>query len=261
MRDNYIIPILIAGSILIPMFMFYFTVFVIASKNKQRKNEAEKKEIEHQYEKQLLQTMLEVQEKALNQISQEIHDNIGQILTGIHANLITLSSGYATDTHALIEDTKNQVSQSLKDIRNLSRVLNSKYINKIGLEESLRKETEYLSSYSNINFEIVLDEKEADETLLTAEKELMVFRVAQEALANIVKHAHATHVKITLRFLKDIFSMEINDNGKGFDVSDDKITGIGLINMHQRAEVMKGNLKIRSDRNSGTTITINVPYE
>ncbi|MCB9044708.1 MAG: hypothetical protein H6550_01085 [Chitinophagales bacterium] len=259
MKDNYIIPILIAGSILIPMFMFYFTVFIIVSKNRQRKNEIEKKEIEHQYEKQLLQTMLEVQEKASNQISQELHDNIGQILTGVHANLITLHSGYISDTKSLVEDTKNQVSKSLKDLRNLSHVLNSKYINKIGLEESLLKETEYLGSYNNIHFKLSVEENENKS--LAPEIELMVFRIAQEALANIVKHAFAKNVSISIEYLQKSFVMTILDDGQGFDNTNGKSEGIGLINMHQRAEVMHGTLNIKSEKNSGTQITLNIPYE
>ncbi|HYD22714.1 MAG TPA: histidine kinase, partial [Flavipsychrobacter sp.] len=131
MNDSYIIPLLVAGSILIPMFMFYITTFVIISKNKERRSEAEKRQMEFRYEKQLLQAMLEVQEKAMNQISQEIHDNIGQVLASVHMNIISLSKGLVTDTDQVLADSKEQVATALKDLRNLSHVLNSRYINKI----------------------------------------------------------------------------------------------------------------------------------
>lgn len=258
MNDSYIIPLLVAGSILIPMFMFYLTVFVIISKNKQRKSEAEKKQMEFQYEKQLLQSMLEVQEKAMNQISQEIHDNIGQVLTGVHLNLIALSNGQVADTGKFAVETKEQVSTALKDLRNLSRVLNSKYINKIGLQESLLKETQYLGSHTDIRFEMeVVD----GVSRLSPEHELMVFRVAQEALSNIVKHAGATHVTIKIDYQPAAFMMSVADDGRGFDQGNDKAGGIGLINMRQRVELMRGTLQIISAPGSGTRLTINIPYE
>ncbi len=258
MNDSYIIPLLVAGSILIPLFMFYITTFVIISKNKQRKSEAEKKQMEFQYEKQLLQTMLEVQEKAMNQISQEIHDNIGQVLAGVQMNLISLSAGMVTERDRMVRDTKDQVSQALKDLRNLSRVLNSKYINKIGLEESLRKETQYLGTYNKIQFEI--DVEEGDRSL-PPERELMVFRIAQESLSNIIKHAAAANVRIVLGYLPSGFSMMITDDGKGFDQEDSDSAGIGLMNMKQRVEVMSGSFNITSAPGTGTTITIHIPYE
>lgn len=258
MNDSYLIPILVAGSILIPLFMFYITTFVIISKNKQRKNEAEKKQLEFQYEKQLLQTMLEVQEKAMNQISQEIHDNIGQVLAGVQMNLITLSAGGADNPAQIARDSKEQVSQALKDLRNLSRVLNSQYINKIGLEESLRKETQYLGSHSKIQFEINVADGDKQ---LPAERELMMFRIAQESLSNIIKHAEAEHVRIEIAYRPEVFSMSIADDGKGFDAKDGRDAGIGLINMKQRVEVMQGKLDISSTPGKGTKITIHIPYE
>lgn len=257
MNDNYLIPILVAGSILIPLFMFYITTFVIISKNKQRKNEAEKRQMEFRYEKQLLQTMLEVQEKALNQVSQEIHDNIGQVLASVQMNLISLSAGNVDNPGQLARDTKEQVSQALKDLRNLSRVLNSQYINKIGLEESLRKETQYLAAYNKIEFEIDVEEGDRQ---LSPERELMIFRIAQESLSNIIKHANATKVRVIIGYLPMEFSMMIADNGNGFDTGNPEAAGIGLMNMRQRVEVMNGKLDIASAPASGTKIVIHIPY-
>lgn len=259
MKDDYIITLFIAISILIPLFMFYITTFVIISKNKQRKNEAEKKQMEFQYEKQLLQTMLEVQEKAMNQISLEIHDNISQNLTSVNANLIALSAGEVADPKLLLGDTKSRVSQAVIDLRNLSRVLNSKYINKIGLVESLKKETEYLGTHNKkTTFAIDVTPGDYD---LRSEVELMIFRVAQESLSNIIKHADATHVRIAIVYLPEAFEMIIADDGRGFDQENSSGGGIGLMNMKQRVEVMNGTLNIASAPGSGTTITIKIPYK
>jgi two-component system, NarL family, sensor kinase len=257
--DKYIIPILIAGSILLPMFMFFVTTFIIISKNRQRKLQLEKKEIEFQYERQILKAKLEVQEKGLNQLSQEIHDNIGQVLTSVYANLITVLNSRNFDTNPLIETTKNQVSHALKDLRNISHVLNSEYVNRIGLEESIKKELDYLSSYHNLNFKFSFD---ADIDNLPPGNELMVFRIAQEALTNIIKHANASIITITISEDDHNFTMTIVDNGVGFIDSDERARGIGLLTMQQRAKVMNGSLQIASTKQSGTRLALTIPiYE
>lgn len=256
MYDKYLIPVLIAGSILLPMFMFFVTTFIIISKNRQRKLQLEKQEIEFQYERQILKTKLEVQEKGLNQLSQEIHDNIGQVLTGAYANLITFLNSEKSTTHELIEVTKNQVSNALKDLRNISHVLNSGYINRIGLEESIKKELDYLSSYHAIEFKTSFD-GEVDN--LSPDKELMVFRIAQEALTNIVKHAKASLVTIDILQNDQDFTMTINDNGVGFTDSGAAPKGIGLLTMQQRAEVMNGSLQLTSGPAMGTSLILTIP--
>jgi signal transduction histidine kinase len=254
--DKYIIPVLVAGSILIPMFLFFVTTFIVISKNRQRKSELEKKEIELQYERQILKATLEVQEKGLNQLSQEIHDNIGQVLTSVQANLITFLNSNNFDAKTLIEATKNQVTTALRDLRNVSHVLNSKYVNRIGLEESIEKELAYLGAYNAINFSA---NSNCELENLPADKELMVFRIAQEALTNIVKHAQATKVTIDLSQNDHDFLMTIADNGIGFTFENESAKGIGLITMQQRAELMNGSLQIISNQDSGTRLVLTIP--
>ncbi|WP_420831758.1 sensor histidine kinase [Polluticoccus soli] len=219
----------------------------------------EKQEIEFQYERQLLKTKLEVQEKGLNHLSQEIHDNIGQVLTSVYANLITVLNSQNFDARELIEITKNQVSHALKDLRNISHVLNSGYINRIGLEESIKKELDYLSSYHAIEFTTSFD-GEIDN--LPPDKELMVFRIAQEALTNIVKHANASQVTIAISQDNHDLKMAITDNGIGFADTDEAPKGIGLLTMQQRAEVMNGSLKLTSTQRLGASLILTIPaYE
>lgn len=257
MNDSYWIPVFLALGILIPMLMFFVTVFVIISKNRQRRSENQRKEMEHMYEKQMLHTMIEVQENSMNRISQEIHDNIGQRLTGVHANLIMLSGELVADKEGLIAATKLQVSDALKDLRNVSHVLNSQYINNIGLEESLTKELEYLGAYTKIDFSFqVIDDVEMT---LSTEKELTLFRIIQEALSNIVKHADATRVNIILQYRSKEFTVDIFDNGSGFDTNG-KMEGLGLISMKQRTELLQGTLQIDSADGGGTRIKITAPY-
>lgn len=219
----------------------------------------EKKEMQFQYENQLLQTRLEVQEQALNQVSQEIHDNIGQALSVAKVNLSLLTSGQGNGkTMDILNESNQIIAKALTDLRNVSHVLNSEYVNRIGLEESIKKELDYLKSYNRIQFELTTN---GDSDNVTNEKELLIFRIAQEALANIIKHAHATKIMISLYYQPQQFEMNIQDNGLGINSTnlENANKGIGIINMKQRAKLMKGSLEINSAQAGGTIIKLNIP--
>lgn len=218
----------------------------------------EKKEMEYRYENELLHTRLEVQEQALNKVSQEIHDNIGQTLSIAQLNLLTfnMNNNNAAEQNSIIENSRSLLAKAIEDLRNVSHVLNSENISRIGLEEAIRKELNYLSSFNNLKFDFQLSGEPDD---LSDENELMVFRIAQEALANIIKHAKASFVIIKLQYLPDGFAMTIADNGVGMAISEKtEGAGIGVINMKQRAEVMKGSLDIDSS-SEGTKIHLRIP--
>lgn len=261
MEDNYLVVILISGSVIVTLLVFYLTIFMVIQKSKNRRHQMEKKEMKFRYENELLHTRLEVQEQALNQVSQEIHDNIGQSLSVAQANLDFLTS--ASDEHQaqkLIDNSRKILEKALNDLRNVSHVLNSENINRIGLEESLKKELDYLSSYNKIAFQLHTD---GEIDALTSEQELMIFRIAQEGLTNIIKHARASVVEIKLDYKPAQFEMVIQDNGVGMDSNDKnaKTKGIGLINMKQRAKLMNGLLNVTSPMSGGTLIKLNLPYE
>ncbi|WP_276132348.1 sensor histidine kinase [Polluticoccus soli] len=225
----------------------------------------EKNELKLRYENELLHTRLEVQEQALNQVSQEIHDNIGQSLSVAQANLDFLTGVSDTaQSQKLIDDSRRILHKALNDLRNVSHVLNSENINRIGLEESLKKELDYLSAYNKIQFYLHAD---GEPDSLSNEQELMIFRIAQEALANIIKHAEASAVQIRLEYKPMHFEMCVEDNGVGIK-NDEKNgngngngKGIGLINMKQRAKVMNGQLSVVSPPAGGTIVTLNLPYD
>jgi signal transduction histidine kinase len=256
LNDNNLIIFLVAGSVLITLLVFYITIFMVIQKSKTRRFQMEKRELQFRYENELLQTRLEVQEQALNQVSQEIHDNIGQALSVAKVNLNMLGSTLTGETADLVNDSKEIIAKALTDLRNVSHVLNTENISRIGLEEAIKKELEYLKSYSKIQYELSAD---GDSDNVTNEKELLIFRIAQEALTNIVKHAKATKITILLYYHPGSFEMNICDNGIGFADKDENSKGIGIINMRQRAQLMKGTMQINSPQAGGTTIKLNVP--
>lgn len=219
----------------------------------------EKKEMEYRYQNELLNTRLEVQEQAINKVSQEIHDNIGQTLNIAQLNLSTLDIQHNLDEQkSLIENSRILLAKAIDDLRNVSHVLSSENITRIGLEDAIKKELNYLGLFNNLKFDLQIS-GEPDE--LTDENELMVFRIAQEAIANIIKHANASSVIIDLQYHTEYFIMTISDDGIGIEKDKPgKSSGIGIINMKQRAEVMNGSFEIESGK-EGTKILIKIPYD
>lgn len=258
MTDNYILPLLISASTLITMLLFFITLFVLVNKNKHRRLYADKIELEHKFEREILTTRLEVQEQSLAIVSQEIHDNVCQVLGHIKNNLYAMTYNIDVDSKGnLLQESTNLVGKSIDDLRNISHVLNPEYIKRIGLEDAVQKELEYLKSFYQIDFSLDL---EGDPIDLPKEKEIVIFRIVQESLSNITKHANATIVDVAITYLGSYVHVSIKDNGTGFDAEAIKNSskGIGLINMEQRAKLINGIFDIQSTPNTGTSINIKV---
>lgn len=260
MNDSYIIPLLIAVSTLITLLLFFITLFILVNKNKHRRLQQEKIELRYKYEKELLTTRLEVQEQSLNIVSQEIHDNICQVLGHVKHNLYAIEYNLFPDGNEdLLKTSTSLVGKTIDDLRNISHVLNPVYIQKIGLEDAIKKELEYLRAFYKIELNLVLDGDPPD---FAAETEIIIFRIVQETLSNIVKHSSATIVDLLVHYTPTQMTVTIADNGTGFDLENirSKNSGIGLINMTQRAKLINGIFDIRSGINQGTTVVLKVSY-
>jgi two-component system NarL family sensor kinase len=219
--------------------------------------------IKNNNEKELLRAQLEMQEETFQHISLEIHDNIGQFisLAKLHLNTIDTSSkealpekiGYAADL----------LTKALDDLRDLSKSLSSDLIKNAGLEKAMEMEVTQLRKIAN--YDIVF-EVQGNYSILNDQKEIIIFRIFQEAVNNIIKHAMATRISIKLNFLKDQLSLCIADNGIGFlyDPSSSMEVhgkGEGIRNMKRRAKLIDSSLSITSEPGQGTRITIDIPYQ
>ncbi|HEU4470434.1 MAG TPA: sensor histidine kinase [Flavisolibacter sp.] len=216
------------------------------------------KKLKHAIEKkQLAEAQLEIQEQTLRNISQEIHDNIGQTLSLVKLNLNTIDFGRTEQVEQKIGNSKELVSKAINDLRALSKILSTDYIlsagfiNAISLELQQIEKAGYLKSALSISGQPFKPEPQ---------KELVLFRIVQESLNNIIKHSEAGFVKVEAVFEESCMNIWVIDDGKGFDpaaVSD----GIGLRNMRTRALLIGGSLKVHSTPGSGTRIQISLPIQ
>ncbi|MFC2091499.1 PAS domain S-box protein [Elusimicrobiota bacterium] len=207
-----------------------------------------------------LQKTEELERKAL---SRELHDQVGQNLTALNINLNMLknqiSGGLAKEAKNRINDSMNLVENTVKSIRNIMGDLRPQELDDYGLSAALRW---YIKRFQD-RTAVSVNLKEGKKlSRLPASTESALFRIFQEALTNVAKHADASEVNLIIREDDGIFRFTIDDNGNGFDIGTDPNSkeegGWGIINMKERALAIGADIDIKSEPGSGTNITLKV---
>ena len=219
-------------------------------------------DVKNKYEKNILETQLEIQEQTFQDISREIHDNIGLSLTLAKLQLNTIDYLDPGKTTENVDSSIDLISKAIQDLGDISKSFNSEAIKNHGLYNTLKMETEKINRSGK--YKIVFTE-EGNAVFLDAQKELILYRIAQEALNNILKHAAASFIWIRLNYKTNYISLSIEDNGAGFDKTDTekyrsgKINS-GITNMRTRTIMLNGTFDITSSTGHGTAICITAPY-
>ena len=196
--------------------------------------------------------LLENQESAARRFSHELHDELGQSLTAVKANLVALA---APEPHKRFDDCLRLVDEAIKNVRELSQLLRPTILDDFGLDAGLRWQCERFNERTGIEvrYDSSITVRLPDET------ETHLFRIAQEALTNIARHAKATRVEMSLHRDGGKVRLRISDNGKGLDESERAgPRGIGMTGMRARARSAGGELDVRSS-DRGVTIEAWVP--
>lgn len=213
----------------------------------------------------LSRELLSIQEEERRRISRELHDVIAQTLTGINVQLSMLKADSGASTRELqqkISNTQSMVQKSVEVVHRFARELRPSVLDDLGLIPALKP---YLKTYfeeTGIRVSLATF-SEIEEC--SGEQRTVLFRVTQEALTNVVRHARATRVEINImRNAKGVL-MEITDNGQGFAIKDKvDVTPsqrLGLLGMRERTEMVGGSFAISSLPNHGTTVKVTLPVE
>lgn len=194
---------------------------------------------------------LETQEDVARRFSHELHDELGQVLTGVKANLSALRR---SPDEARIEDCLGLIDRAIQDVREMSQLLRPTILDDFGLDAALKSLTESFAQRTGITVEYSSD---LDRRRLPEQAETNLFRIAQEALTNVARHAAATRVAVELVASRDKARLTISDNGHGFELTEGrKGGGLGLAGMETRARGCGGKLSMESGAGKGTKIEI-----
>jgi signal transduction histidine kinase len=204
-----------------------------------------------------VQRIVEAQELERRRLSHELHDETGQALTSILLGLKTLEEAKGQDElSAAVGQLRQLVVATLRDVRRLAVELRPKALDDFGLAPALERLTETFVEQTGIAVEL---ESRLPGTRLPSEVETVLYRVVQEALTNVVKHARAERVSILLRERDGGVAAVIEDDGRGFSPEAETGEGLGLVGMRERVALVDGRLDVESAAGTGTTIVVEVP--
>jgi len=210
--------------------------------------------------------LLTAQEKERRRLSGELHDELGQALMVLKLKVRSIQRALGTGQASLNEECDEvigYINEVTENVRRLSRDLSPVILEDLGLSAAIRWLVE--ASTKHYTIESSLDMTEMDD-LFSYESQITVYRIVQECLTNIAKHAQATHVSIVIRRQDHRVLFRVEDDGKGFDVKeafdrDPAKKGLGLAAMYERARILGGSLNIWSQKGTGTRITFSVSLD
>ena len=199
---------------------------------------------------------LETQENTLRRFSHELHDELGQALAAVKANLSALRSGVDV---AKVDDCMNLVDGAIQDVREMSQLLRPTILDDFGLDAALRSLTGSFAQRTGIK---VLYDSDIQGQRLADQTETSLFRIAQEALTNVARHSKATEVGVHLNRHSGKVTLTIRDNGEGFDIGARRQQpGLGLAGMRTRATGCGGSLEMDSAPGKGLKLGVTCPIE
>ncbi len=218
---------------------------------------AEKEKMALEQMQQLNKHVEKARENERAAIARDIHDDLGQALTAVKID-IGLIKQKITDQEIKtdMDNVYSMVGDTINAVRRIITHLRPELIKDLGLQTTIQWYTREFAQRNNLNIVLNLDPKVS----ISLDDSLVVFRIMQESLTNISKHAHASQVDITLSKLNDSIQFEISDDGKGIAKKEmSKITTYGLIGMRERAASLGGTIQIKSEIGHGTIIKLIFP--
>jgi signal transduction histidine kinase len=192
-------------------------------------------------------------------MAREIHDTLAQGLTGIITQLeAAQQTASDAERERRIGNAKRLARDSLAEARRSVQALRPQALEDSKLPEALAEEVARWSATSGVPAEV---ETTGDPQALHPEVEVTLLRVAQEALANVAKHARATRAAVTLSYMEDVITLDVRDDGAGFNghATPGPAGGFGLIAMRQRVRRLAGQLEIESEPGAGTAVSASLP--
>lgn len=238
----------------------FIIYFVLLYRRRQQKTIIEKKEIKLHYEAELLKTHIEVQEQTMQTIAADLHDNIGQLLslTALTLNSINLKEPQKLEKK--ITESIELVNDSIKELRGLAKLMHGELIIQTGLGNAIKQELDRLKKIGNYKLKVKNDLINAN--VFSPNKDLVILRLLQEIINNIIKHAKAGEIEVKTYLKEEKVYLMIKDNGVGFDMEEirTKNLGMGLNSMFKRVNLINGKISIDSTAPIGTSISIEIPY-
>lgn len=249
MEENKLVIIFTFTLLIIVLTMIF--VYVIFIQKKTRLLIAQK-EKDMRFEKELATSQIEMKEQTLNYIGQELHDDLGQKLSVVRLRQNQLIAKMKNSEKEELVELNELLGECIQDIRDLSKTLITEQVIHFGLIESLEREISKIQKLRLLKIELITQKHDID---IMPKHGLILFRIIQESINNILKHSKAKNVSIKIEDDHEKLDILISDNGKGFNTNLKK-DGSGLKNMELRAKIIHAEFSIQSEPEKGTQTSI-----
>lgn len=249
MEENKLVIIFTFTLLIIVLTMIF--VYVIFIQKKTRLLIAQK-EKDMRFEKELATSQIEMKEQTLNYIGQELHDDLGQKLSVVRLRQNQLIAKMKDSEKEELVELNELLGECIQDIRDLSKTLITEQVIHFGLIESLEREISKIQKLRLLKIELITQKHDID---IMPKHGLILFRIIQESINNILKHSKAKNVSIKIEDDHKKLDILISDNGKGFNTNLKK-DGSGLKNMELRAKIIHAEFSIQSEPEKGTQTSI-----
>lgn len=255
-NNSTTIVILITTLTVLLLIVVIIIIFSIFQRRKE-KFLLEKRANEIRFEEEIIKSQLETQEQTLQNISWELHDNVGQLLSVAKMQLNMLQPEVANGQKSILDETGEIISKSLQEIRSLSKLLNPETVKNMGLKEAVELELQRFNRLKFLEAELKIV---GDEVAIDQKDEIILFRILQEFLSNSIKHAKATKLEVTLAYSLENLVITAQDFGVGFDRKTIE-KGSGLINMKSRAKLINTGFSLNSKKDKGVSLVLTYPLK
>ena len=246
----------VATVILIVMLLIFSVAFLLSYQKRKQDYVNEKRHMQNRFTEALLQSQLETHEATLHQISEEIHDNIGQLLSSTKM-LLGITERNLDSIPETLKTAEQTLGKAIQDLRSLSKSLNKEWLHQFNITENLKNEVERINTARTIQAEYF-----TSTTFLPmqAEAQVMLFRIVQEALQNSIKHASAQHITVRTLYGDKHITVTVQDDGVGIEPSKKIKDGVGMMNMRHRTQLLGGSIAWNT-LPQGTQVLITLPVQ
>jgi len=201
--------------------------------------------------------VVDAQELERKRLARELHDETGQALTSILLALKPIEEAVATDdARAALASLRQLVATTLEDVRRLAVELRPSVLDDYGLVPAVERLADTFREQTGIDVDV---EAGLGDERLSSETETALYRIVQEAMTNVVKHAAAGHVSITIVRKDGAVVAVIEDDGRGFDPAAARADGLGIIGIRERVALVGGRVTVEATPGAGTTLAVEVP--
>jgi len=232
-------------------------VSLFIQKKRKFRHQQELTDLTNLYEKEVLRTQLETQSQTFESISRELHDNVGTLISIGLVHLSTLTGEKHLPGKQKLEEVQHLLNEAMDILRDIARSINPANISSMGLEKGIYNELEKIRKTNRFT---ICYHSEGEEFPIEPQKQIILFRITQEALNNIMKHSYGNKITVNLVFSQPVLTLLISDNGKGFNYPPDNHTALsnksGIKNMLTRSKLIGADLRIESNPEKGTSIKL-----